>query len=377
MKIAICGAGGVGSAAARFLAREGHEVHILEQFTTDHDRGSSFGESRIIRKTYPDRLYTQLMNAAYPLWEELEKEAGESLFVRCGGLTFGKADNTDLLQTEDALKAADVPYEWLEPDACNARYPGLKLLSGERAIYQADSGFMRASACVRAQVRLAVKHGARLIENIKLYKIHAESHGVKLETSKGDLRFDRLLLCAGPWLPDLFPSAAPLLKVTRQQYVYLKEQSNSGLYAPSRFPVWIHCSGDKRGDMYGFPSDGRIAGVKLALHGEGEPVHPDHVHRLLDHLHAQELQAYAAARLPGLTEIILHSKTCLYTNTPDHHFLIEPLKDVPNAFYIGGLSGHGFKFTVLLGRIGADGVTGKPSPYDLSRFRLARLTESK
>jgi monomeric sarcosine oxidase len=376
MKIAVCGAGGVGSAAARFLAREGHEVHLLEQFNIDHDRGSSYGESRIIRKTYPDRLYTQLMTAAYPLWEELEKEAGESLFVRCGGLTFGKADNADLLQTEDALKAANVPYEWLETDASNARFPGLKLLKGERAIYQADSGFLRASSCVKAQIRLAVEHGARLIENIRLIKIHPESQSVHLETSKGDLRFERLLLCAGPWLPDLFPMAAPVLKVTRQQYVYLKAKGNAEPYAPERFPVWINCLGESRGDMYGFPSDGRIAGVKFALHEEGLKVHPDQVDRKLDPTHAKELLAYAAERLPGLTQEILHDKTCLYTNTPDHHFLIEPLKDIPGAFYIGGLSGHGFKFTVLLGRIGADAVTGRPSPYDLSRFRLSRILGS-
>src|SRR5471032_1625153 len=111
MKVAVIGAGGVGSAAARFLAGEGHEVLLLEQFTVDHDRGSSYGESRIIRRTYPDRFYTRLMDAAYPLWEELQREAGEELFVRTGGLFFGAAAHPQVTAVEDALQANGTPYE--------------------------------------------------------------------------------------------------------------------------------------------------------------------------------------------------------------------------------------------------------------------------
>src|SRR3954468_22679398 len=160
MRIAILGLGGVGSAAARFLAAAGHTVIGLEQFALDHDRGSSYGGSRIIRRVYPDALYARLMEAAYPLWEELEAVSGEELLVRCGGFFFGPVGHPEMVATESALAQVGVPYDrWPGAEAAR-RLPPFRLAANEYGLFEPESGFLRASRCVRASARGARAAGA-------------------------------------------------------------------------------------------------------------------------------------------------------------------------------------------------------------------------
>ena len=165
MKIAVVGLGGTGSAALRFLAQSGHEAVGYEQFQIGHDQGSSHGESRIIRYTYPDLLFTQMMSDSYKLWFELQKEADEELFVQCGGLCFGDSNDPNISAIEQALIDTNLPYERLTAEQAHDKYPAFRLQSNEVAIYQKDSGFLRATRCVQANIRLAKKHGAIVHEN--------------------------------------------------------------------------------------------------------------------------------------------------------------------------------------------------------------------
>ncbi|MCZ7643845.1 MAG: N-methyl-L-tryptophan oxidase [Planctomycetota bacterium] len=371
MKVAIVGGGGVGSAAARHLAKEGHEVTVFERFTADHDQGSSFGESRVTRKTYPDALLTELMTAAYPLWDELQDEAGENLFVRAGGLYFGRRDHPHLQMICDALARYGVPFERFEAKEANARFPGFRLKDGEIGVCQADTGFLRASACVRANLRLAQKHGAELRENTQVLDFVPDGDGFRVLTDAGDTPADRVVLTAGPWL-GRFLTHLPL-KVTRQQYVYLKPARYPERFQAGTFPVWIEAQDPKGLEMYGFPMDGRVDGVKLAQHAIGPVTDPDAVDRNLDPRIATALRAYAAERMPDLSGEITYSKTCLYTVTPDRVFLIDEAPGKPGAVYVGGLCGEGFKFTVLFGKIAADLVLGRKPRWELSRFRASRL----
>src|SRR5690349_8039888 len=183
MKIAIVGIGGTGSATARHLAKAGHEVVGYEQFTLGHDRGSSHGESRIIRYTYPDLLFTQLMSDAYPLWADLEAEAGEELFVRCGGVFFGVPDDPNIAATENALAGTGVPYERLDAAESNRRFPAIRLQPQEIALYQRDSGLLRATRCVLANARLARRHGATLREETPVQEIISRNGQVTVQTT--------------------------------------------------------------------------------------------------------------------------------------------------------------------------------------------------
>lgn len=377
MRIAIIGIGGTGSACARHLARAGHDVLMLEQFTLDHDLGSSFGQSRIIRRTYPDLLYTQMMNAAYPLWDELEREAGEQLFVKSGGTYFGREGHPDISAVISALKATHTPYEHLSAREHNARFPGFRLRENESAVFQADSGFLRASACVRAQSRLAIEHGAHLVERCRVEAIERES-GLTIISERDGKRLehvvDRVVITAGPWIDRLVPALKPALHVTKQQYAYLRIARNATNFAPGRFPVWIDAGGVSGGEMYGFPSDGSIDGVKFAVHLEGAPVDPDFANREVEPAALDALREYARERMPDLSGEVVAAKTCLYTNTPDKDFVVGEKRGI---VHVSGCSGHGFKFTVLLGKIAAELATGAKPTIDLSRFSAARFAKQE
>lgn len=358
LNVAIIGAGGVGGAAARFLASAGHAVTVFERFTLDHDFGSSWGDSRIIRRTYPDPFYTRLMGTAYDLWAELERDAGEELFVRCGGLTFGRADNPEMAQTEDALTANGVLFERLAADETAERFPALHLDDGQYAIYQADSGLLKASACVRAQMRLAREAGATLKENAP----------VTLADVAG---FDRVLVAAGAWTSSLLPELFLPLTVTRQYYAHLLPQTNAEQFEVGALPVWI----DADTHWYGFPRHGELPGVKLAAHDGGLPTDPGGVRRDADEADRLPLRAYAARRLPDLSPSVAFEKVCLYTKTPDEDFLMGAIPARPGGFFCSACSGHGFKFTVLMGRILADWALGRTPPFDANRFRATRFLD--
>jgi glycine/D-amino acid oxidase-like deaminating enzyme len=383
--------GGVGSMAAYYLARAGHEVVGLEQFRIDHDRGESFGGSRVIRRVYPDVLYTRLMDDAYRLWDAVQAEAGEELLVRCGGLHFGPAEHREMVNTERSLTEAGVPFERWDAAETMRRYPQIRLDRDEVAIFQAETGFLRASRCVRAGVRLAKRHGAEVREAAAVAAIDSRPDGVRVALGDGgSLTVDRVVVSAGPWtsrflpwLAERFVGARPVgypdggcwgpgdrpLVVTRQQYIHLQPAPGDTRFRLGSFPVWI----DNPVFYYGFPEHDEIPGVKIALHQIGDLVNPDAVNRSVDDACRADLRAYARRRFPDLTDTITYEKTCLYDNTPDEDFIVDRLPDEPRVVLVGGTSGHGFKFTVLLGQIAAALATDGAVRHDLSRFALRRL----
>lgn len=372
MRVAVVGLGGTGSAALRLLAEAGHRAIGFEQFQVGHDRGSSHGESRIVRYTYPDLLYTQMMGDAYPLWRSLEAAAGEELMVLCGGLLFGPAGHPRVEATEQVLRETKLPYERLSAAEVRERFPAMHLEAGERAIYQAESGFLRAGSCVRANVRLAREHGAEVVEEVAVVAVEPRGAEVVIRDGTGGERvFDRVVLTSGAWIGRFFPEVSLPLRVSRQEYAYLSVACEPGQFQPGRFPVWID-AGER---FYGFPADGRVEGVKLAANHPGETVDPDHMRRTVDAPYLGKVVEYASRRFPGLTAPPTVAGTCLYTNTPDEHFIIDRVPETENVWLVSGCSGHGFKFTVLLGKIAADLATDGAYPRDLSRFSLRRFLD--
>jgi len=370
MKIAVLGLGGVGSAAARFLAAAGHEVTGFEQFRLDHDLGSSYGASRIIRKVYPDALYARLMEAAYPLWDDLERESGEALFLRCGGFFFGPEGHPEMTATERALDQVGVSYRRLSAAEAAERLPPFRLAPEEYGLFEPESGLLRASRCVLANARLARAQGATLREEARVERLEARPEGMRLQVDGAWLPFDRVLVTAGPWTEPLLREWVPLpLVVTRQQYAHFTIQGDAGRFGPARFPVWI----DMAAHFYGFPEHDGITGAKVALHRPGPPHDPDNPDREPTEAADQALREYLTQRLPGLGPEVTHSKVCLYTMSPDEDFLVDRLPGEPRVVFIGGLSGHGFKFTVLLGQIAARLIQEQEPGHDLRRFALTRF----
>ena len=371
MKIIVVGIGGTGSAAARFLARAGHSVVAFEQFAMGHALGSSHGESRIIRYTYPDEVYTRMMGEAYPLWLGLQAEAGEDLLARTGGVFFGDKSGPLLASARAALDGSGVAHEMLDAAEAHDRFPALRLADTEAALYQPDMGYLRSTACVLANVRLARALGADIRERTAVRAVAQRGDRAVVTTGDGEEHeADRVIVTAGPWMGSLFASLNLPLRVTRQQVVYLEPQTGAARdFEAGRLPVWI----DADANMYGFPADGRIAGVKLASHNLGEPVDPDGARRPPDAPYAEQIADYAAARFVGLTRRVTHAQACLYTNTPNEDFVVDAAPDMPHVWLVSGCSGHGFKFTVLLGKLAAEAATLGVTPPYLSRFALAHF----
>lgn len=368
-RVAVVGVGGVGACAVRALAQRGCRVVGYEQFELDHDRGSSYGGSRIIRRVYPDAVYASLMNDAYPLWRRLEAECGEELLVACGGLFFGPEGHAEMVAIESALASVGVGYERWSAMETRRRFPAFRLAEAEYAVYEPESGFLRASQCVQATAESARRAGAEIRTGSKVTAISSEKDGVGVTADGVTERFDQVVVAGGPWCGTLLSELHLPLTVTHQQYAHFLPSSNPELFRVDRFPVWI----DFGTNFYGFPEHQDAPGAKVALHEPGSRFDPSSPDRPLDDGATELLRNYVRSRLPDLSDRVSLEKVCLYTNTPDTDFIIDQHPHDPRITLVGGLSGHGFKFLVLLGEIAARLVMGESLPWDLTRFRLGRF----
>lgn len=375
MRVAIIGVGVAGSMAAWRLAQAGHDVVAFEQFSLDHDNGSSYGDSRIVRRVYPDAFYTSLMADAYPLWYELQAACpNEEIFSPIGGVLFGKSGHPEIEQAHQSLAAQGIEYQIFDAAECNRRYPAFNLRAGEIALYEPSMGFARASRAVRAAASLARKRGAVIHENTSIVEVLAlASGGIRLETDGHDkFEADKLLICAGPWASRVI---APLglilpLTTTRKTYIHLRPAQYAEAFEIGQFPAWA----DVSNWLYGFPRLGDVPGVKLAQHSGGDAVDVVDVDRSVRHADRQPLLQYASERFPWLGDEVLYEKVCLYTRTPDEDFIIDAIPGLDGAFLISACSGHGFKFGPLIGQICVNLVNGTTMPYDLARFGLGRFS---
>jgi monomeric sarcosine oxidase len=373
MRVLIVGAGIVGAMTAWHLARAGHEVLVFEQFDLDHDWGSSYGDSRVVRRVYSDPFYTRLMADAYPLWEEFQSYWGDELFTQVGGIFFGPPEHREMREAESALRLSKVDYERLEAAECARRFPAFKIRSDEIALFEPSMGYARASQCVRAATSLAQSHGARFHFQTPIASMQRSGESIQLTTATGEVfNGDRLLICAGSWTAPLLArlNISLPLQVVRKTYLHLQPARNEANFEAGRFPVWI----DAASFAYGFPRLGHTPGIKLAFHIGGEVTTPEEAKRELTEDDRRPLLEYAAARFPDLSSRIVYEKVCLYTNTPDEDFIIDQIPGLPGAFIVGGTSGHGFKFGPLFGTIAQEILMDNVVPYDLSRFSLSRFS---
>jgi sarcosine oxidase len=372
VKIAVVGAGIVGACAALELASADHDVTLFEQFDEDHDLGSSFGDSRIIRFFYDDPYYTRLMSAAMPLWRRLEAASGTTLYETYGGLYFGPAGHASIASGLAGMRAVGASPELLDARELRARFPAFRFRDDEAGFVDDRAGSLRASRCVRAAIGAARDARAAVRTGVKIARIEPDGdRAVALMLSSGaPERFDRAIACAGAWSRDLLDSLDLPLRATRQQYVHLEPTADAASFEPGCMPVWI----DAAENWYGFPRHGEIAGVKIASHDFGPAVDPDDVDRTIDEALVRRTRDYARRRFPALADgRVIYAKTCLYTVSPDEDFIVDAVRDVPGCVFVAGCSGHAFKFGPLLGALAADMALDRAPRADVSRFRLSRF----
>jgi sarcosine oxidase len=370
--VIVVGVGGMGSAAAYHLATRGARVLALEQFDIPHDRGSSHGFSRIIRLAYWEHpTYVPLVRRAYELWRQLEQESGERLLVVTGSVDAGPADSANVVGARAACAAFDLRCDELDCAALGARFPGYRLPAGTVAIHQPEGGFLVPEACVTAHVALARRRGADIRTREHVLGWEAGDRQVRVRTASGEHAAARLVLTAGAWTGALVPRAAAALSPERQVMLWTKPL-HPKLFDVGSFPVFYINMPD--GSFYGFPNhDDR--GFKIGrYHHRREQVDPDTIDRTCGPTDEVVLRDGIRCYFPAANGPTLAMKTCLFTNTPDEHFAIDRLADVPRVCLAGGFSGHGFKFCSVVGEVLADLALDGGTRHDIGLFALARLS---
>jgi sarcosine oxidase len=372
-KVIVLGLGGMGSAAAAHLARRGADVVGVEQFTPAHDRGSSHGDTRIIRQAYfEDPAYVPLLLHVYDLWAELERD-DPGIFRLTGGLMVGRPDAEVVAGSLASVREHGLPHELLDADEIRTRFPNLAPADDEIGLYETRSGFVRPERTVQEHVRRAVAAGAELRFEERASSWEADDSGVRVTTTRGTVEGDRLVVAPGAWAPQVLADLGVPMTVTRELVFWFEPSADPTSYEPGRQPIFIW---ERPGaSLYGFPClDGVGRGAKIGLHRHGLPTDPDALDREVAAHEVEEVTAVLRELVPTLPGTFLRAVACLYTTTPDQDFVIGPHPDHSNVAVACGFSGHGFKFVPVVGEVLADlaleGATGHPiGLFDPTRFR--------
>ena len=371
----VIGAGAMGSAAAYYLSKRGRRVLLLEQFELDHRKGSSYGYSRIIRYSYDHPEYVELMKDTFPLWFALEAELGEKLYYKTGGIDFGPPDDERLQATINAVRSSGISHELLDVDEATQRFPQFRFGERFKILYQPDSGFIAASKAVRGHLELARKLGAVIAENTAVtdIKIHADSVEVAVEHERHSAA--NLIITAGSWAQSLLRETGLELPLTvlRCQLNFLAP-ADMNRYESDRCPVWIAHVGNRFPENpYGIPShDG--SGFKAAFHGGAQVRRPNEVDYSPDASNIEALRPFLRAHIPGLaTAPARESRICLYTQTPDEHFIIDAHPEHKHVAIGAGFSGHGFKFSTMVGKMLTDIALDGATKHNDRLFKISRF----
>jgi sarcosine oxidase len=342
--VVVIGAGAMGSATAWWLARRGRSVALVEQFAQGHARGSSHGASRIFRYAYADPRYVRMVQAALPLWRELEDDANTTLLEITGGLDHGLP--ALVTPVGSAIAAGGVEHAQLAADAAHERWPGMRFEGG--VVYCPGAGRCLADATVRALQDRAAAHGADVRFATGPATLDWTDDGAQVRAGGDEWAAPAAVVTAGAWLPAVLGARAslPPVRVTRERIQHFEPRWSSPPVA--EWPSFIHHRPDAW--RYGLVSPGE--GVKVAEHMTGSVTDPsDDPPSEPDSVAAARVRRYVEDWLPGLEPVPVHPATCLYTTTPTQDFLLERRGPV----VIGSAcSGHGFKFAPLVGRILAD-----------------------
>jgi sarcosine oxidase len=372
----VIGLGGMGSAALFHLARRGARVLGLEQFGIAHELGSSHGRSRIIRFAYAEHPdYVPLLRRAYASWRELQAQAGERLLVNTGGIDAGLEDSTIVRGALASCAVHDLPHEVLEPEALARRFPGYRLRRNMVAVFQPDAGFLVPERCVAAHVAAAHAHDAQVHTEEKVISWAGDGAEVTVTTSRSSYRARRLVVTAGPWARELVP-ALECLAVPERQVMLWTQPIEPALFEVGHFPVFNMEAPEGR--FYGFPLDDDAAFKIGKYHHRRERVDdPDAMDR---DCHAEDeavLREGLRRYFPAADGRAIGMKTCLFTNSPDEHFIIDRVPDAPQVAISAGCSGHGFKFCSVIGEILADLVLDGGTKFDIELFRLDRFRKEQ
>ena len=370
--VIVVGVGGMGSATAYHLARRGQKVLALEQFDIPHELGSSHGVNRIIRLAYAEHPnYVPLLRRAYELWRELERKAGEQLLFITGGIDAGVENSLTVRGSLQSCAIHGLPHERLDPAALRRRFPGYQLNPDMVAVYQPDAGFVLPERCIVAHVIAAQALGAEIRARGAVEFWRADRGSVFVTTGRKTYHARKMIVTAGPWARNLIPALQQAAVPERQVLLWAQPRKRD-YFKFGAFPVFNMEAPEGR--FYGFPVFS-VPGFKIGkYHHRSERV--DDLDRMDRECHSEDeaiLREGIRRYFPEADGPTMAMKTCLFTNSPDEHFILDRLPDEPQVGIAAGFSGHGFKFCSVVGEIMAELMIDATTRLDVSMFRLDRL----
>jgi sarcosine oxidase len=369
--VVVAGLGAMGSSALYHFARGGARVIGLDRFQPPHTMGSSHGDSRIIREAYYEHpLYVPLVHRAYELWHELEVNSEDHIYRKTGGLMLGPPDGPLLTGSLASVREHGIPHQMLSAAEVVSRWRGLTPPDGFVGLWEERAGMLFPERAIATHLRLATALGADVRTDTTVLSWERSGDDLLLATDRGEIQTRHLVLALGPWISQHLKSRAPVFTVERQQFHWFAPASGYGDLGPEKYPValWEHWPG---GLFVTLPDAGK--GVKIDIHHEGETANPDTVSRVTTPAEESAVRALLAKFFPAANGRLRASTVCLYTNTPDRHFVIDWLPEDPAVLVLSPCSGHGFKFSSVVGEVAADLVLHGRSRFDLAPFALNRF----
>ena len=369
--IIIIGAGAFGSSAAYHLSKSNRRVLVIDKYHPPHSFGSSHGQTRIIREAYfEDPVYVPLLQEAYTLWEELEKESREKLFLKTGGLMLGNPESHVIQGTLRSAETYNIDHAILDQESIINKFPSFNADKQTTGVYEHRAGILFPEKCIEAALSLAMQNGVKMNFNESVVSINRLSNSVEIMTNKGLYSAQKCIVAAGPWMNKLVPEIYLPLQTTRQ-VLFWYDISKSSKYPPipKKFPVFIWNTGSGR-HFYGFPDIGN--GFKIAFHDKGAICNPDQLNRAISLEEIEEMNQIIKSHF-HFSASFNNAVACIYTNTPDDHFIIDHHPNCDNIIIASPCSGHGFKFSSVIGKILSDMALDNLMEFNLRPFELKRF----
>jgi sarcosine oxidase len=359
----------MGSSASYNLARRGLKVLTLERFGLNHDRGSSHGRTRIIRLAYfEDPRYVPLLRRAFVAWDQLEKDSGASIIRRTGGLMIGREEGDLVRGVVRSAKEHSLPHRLLGARETMEVFGALRIDDGFVSVHEENAGILFPDNCIAAYAKLAEEAGGslHLFEQVTGWK--RTSEGLEVATGKERYSTDKLVFAAGAWTGKLLQGLLPLTCERQVQFWFRAPEEGS--FSAGNAPIFI-MEEDGSSYYYGIPDLGH--GAKVAKSHGGVTADPDGEDRQVTESDLGPVRDFMARRLPSVDRRPIEAATCLYTNTPDENFVIDFHPDDEDVLVLSACSGHGFKFSSVVGELAADLLTRGRSEFDISFFRMGRF----
>ncbi len=371
--IIVLGLGAHGSSALYHLSKKNKNICGIDRFTPPHSFGSSHGQTRIIRQAYHESpMYVPLVKEAYNLWYELENFSGKKLLLKTGGIMLGDENTSVVTGAKLSAEMHDLDYEYLNAKELKQKFPAFKPTAETVAVVEKDAGILFPEKCIQANLEQATNNNATLFFNETVLSINQEKDHVEIVTDKNNYATAKLIVSAGAWLSQLMPELNLPLIVERQVLYWFKND-NADLQSnllPDKLPIYIWEY--EQGKMfYGFPDVGD--GIKIAYHHAGEKIEPENLRKqVADKNEIEDIKQIASTYLE-IEPRFNYADVCMYTNTPDEHFIIDYHPSNKNIIIASPCSGHGFKFSSVIGKMLCDMAMEQTLQFNISPFKIERF----